>query len=87
MLQQIRTKLLKISMENRYVLLYIRKDYNLMWSVVTDIGEKCKAASRQQSLLLSSRTVALAVGATSYIEGDYRSLVNSVFTLIVYISC
>ena len=30
----------------RHVLFYIRKDYNLMWSVVTDIGEKRKQAGR-----------------------------------------
>jgi hypothetical protein len=46
MLQQIRTTLLKISIEDRHVLLYIRKDYNLMWSVVTDIGKKHKQAAR-----------------------------------------
>ncbi len=34
-----------------HVLSYIRKDYNLMWSAVTDIGKKHKqAARRQQSL-------------------------------------
>jgi hypothetical protein len=46
MLQQIRTTLLKISIKDRHVLFYIRKDYNLMWSVVTDIGEKRKQAAR-----------------------------------------
>jgi hypothetical protein len=33
-------------MEDRHVLFYIRKDYNLMWSVVTDIGKKHKQAGR-----------------------------------------
>jgi hypothetical protein len=46
MLQQIRTTLLKISIKDRHLLFYIRKDYNLMWSVVTDIGEKRKQAAR-----------------------------------------
>jgi hypothetical protein len=29
----------------RHILFYIRKDYNLIWSVVTDIGSKHKQAA------------------------------------------
>jgi hypothetical protein len=41
----------------RHVLFYIRKDYNLMWSVVTDIGKKRKQeAGSKVSVFKSSST-------------------------------
>jgi hypothetical protein len=36
----------------RHILFYIRKYYGLMWSVVTDIGDKCKQAGSKQSSCL-----------------------------------
>jgi hypothetical protein len=67
---------------------YIRKDYNLIWSVVTDIGDKRTQVSKKAVKFMSSpRAVALAVGTTSYIEGNYRTILDSMFILMVYISC
>jgi hypothetical protein len=69
-------------------LFYIRKDYNLIWSVVTDIGNKCKQAGRRQQakFAIQEQQLALAVCTTSYIEGDYSTLLNSMIILMVYVS-
>jgi hypothetical protein len=70
-------------------LFYIRKDYNLIWSVVTDIGDKhtTRVSKKAAKFMSSPRAIALAVGTTSYIEGNYRTILDSMFILMVYISC
>ncbi len=63
----------------RYILFYIRKDCNLMWSIVTDIGNKCKQAGSNVPVFTKSSSTCFQ--HSTYIEGGYRTLQNSLFIL------
>jgi hypothetical protein len=61
----------------RFILFYIRKDYNLMWSVVTDIGNKHKQVGSKVPVFKKSHST-----CCQHYHGSNKTMNLGVFILI-----